>query len=405
MIGPISSSLPVKAGGSSPVAAIVRPRASQPGVPVYGDRYLTGSPDFLKYFTRGNKVEALFDKSVTPDEPQDEIFFNVKQGICNAKSSIQLEMFGFGQPILSDLLIAKARSGVKVQVVLDPVTPGDSYEKAKDSLSKEMVAGGVDVRWYPVQNPAPGHKFAQIDHVKMLLLDGQQAIIGGMNWDAHSPENHDVDVKVEGPAVNRMQWLFARDYVKSGGDKASLPPISPIQPRPDGDSLVSLATASEDTRDRSIRATLFRNIDNATQSIEAELFCITDPGLRQALIHAHQRGVNVKLLVNPLEIRGNHVNERTVGALRKAGVEVRWYVPNLQTRSRLHAKMAVFDHDETVLGSANWSGNGLTWNHEADVDVIDPAIAAQYSYMFREDWLKGSDTPQYLPDVESSPTP
>ena len=355
----------------------------------------TNPDDYLKWFTKGNTVTPLFDKSVNGGDPKSEIFANIKEGIQNATKSIQVEMFGFGQPEIADALIAKAKSGVPVQVVLDPKV--DGFEQDKGPLIDKMKAGGVDVRTYPTAQADEHHKFAQIDHVKMLLLDGKEGIIGGMNWDAHSPENHDVDVKVQGPIVDKMEALFRKDYGKAGGNVVELPKFD-ANPEQAGGALVSLATASEEEHDRGIRATLFRAIDTAKTSINAELFCLTDWGMQSALENAKGRGVDVKVLINPLDIQGSKINEKAVTNMRAKGIDVSWFVPDQTTKSKLHAKMAIFDNKETVLGSANWSGNGLTWNHEADMDVIDDKTASAYTSMFQDDWKAGSAEPQYVPE-------
>lgn len=353
------------------------------------------APDYLKYFTKGNKVTPLFDASVTPRNHDDEIFNQVKLAIQAARSCIQLEMFGLGQPEIVDMLVSKQKAGVTVQVVLDPVNPELDWEQEKAECAKTLKKGGVDVKWYPVQEPQKGHPFAQINHVKMLLVDGDKAIIGGMNWGSHSPLNHDVDVMVEGPAVDRMEALFNRDYLTSGGKRKDLLPINKTPEHPDGESYVSLLTTSHDPQDRKVKAALHRAIREARESIECELFFFTDWSVCNALIDAKKRGLDVKVLLNPSQIGGRKHNEANAQKLKDAGVEVKWFKPNARTGSKLHAKMGIFDGKEVILGSANWSGAGLNWNREADVDVIDPKVAGRYHRMFTADFKKGQARPTY----------
>ena len=358
-----------------------------------------GSDDYLKYFTKGNKVTALYDASVTPKIKQDEIFQQVRLALDAARSSIQLEMFGFGQKDIAEMLVTKKQDGLNVQVVLDPINPELAWENEKAEMVEILEKGGVDVHFYPVQSgDSEGGKkrFAQIDHVKMLVTDGTKAIIGGMNWGSHSPINHDVDIMVEGPIVDRMQNLFKKDFIKSGGRAEDLPAFV-RNAENEGGSLVSLCTTSEDPKDRSIKATLHRAIGNATKSIEAELFVFTDYSLIDALKKAKtERNVDVKVVMNPFEIEGKKLNEPTAEKLRQVGIEVKWHVADPEKKDKLHAKLCIIDGEETILGSANWSGAGMTWNHEADVDIIDKTIAGQYQSMFKNDWKKAADTPTYI---------
>lgn len=358
--------------------------------------------DKLKWFTKGNKVTPLYDAKVTPKVKEDEIFRQVKLGIDAARSSIQLEMFGFGQMDIAKALVGAQKRGVNVQVVLDPVNKELDWEQEKKVCADYLKKNGVDVKWYPVQegDKAGKSKFDQINHVKMLILDGDRAIIGGMNWGSHSPLNHDVDVLVEGPIVDKMEALFGKDYLKSGGKKSDLIPIEKTPEHPEGESYVSLLTTSEDPKDRSVKAALHRAIQDAKKSIQVEMFVLSDWSISKALCEAAERGVKVQVLMNPFEIEGKRLNEAASAKIEQAGGEVKWYPLDEKTGRKLHAKMGIFDGQEVILGSANWSGAGLTYNREADVDVIDPKVARAFGTMFKDDWKIGLAEPEYPPARE-----
>ena len=348
--------------------------------------------DHLKFFTAGNKVTPLADAAVTPKDKSDDIFAQIHQSIDGAKKSIQIEMFGLGQKEIAEKLVAKHKDGVKVQVVLDPIN--EEYEEEKKACVKILEKGGVEVLFYPTQEPTEKNKFAQINHVKMMIVDGDEAIIGGMNWGGHSPVNHDVDVKIQGPIVDKMEYLFNKDYALSGGKDAL--PVEKTAPHPEGKSLVSLATGSHEPGERQIKAALHRAIRDAKKSIKVELFFLTDWSLIGALKEAKERGLEVEVLLNPSQIGDTKFNEKACADLRKAGCEVKWFKPDAETGSKLHAKLGIFDDEEVILGSANWTGNGLTWNREANVDIVDKDVAGYYAKMFEADFKKGLKNPQYI---------
>ena len=111
----------------------------------------------------------------------------------------------------------------------------------------------------------------------------------------------------------------------------------------------------------------------------AEVYTLTDPDVLLALVSAHQRGVDVKVLLDPSQPYNRH----SFDGLRSAGVPVRWYpVP---PGTLLHAKIGLFDA-ELLLGSANWTYSGLDVNHELDVDTQDPQALAAYGSRFTLDW-------------------
>lgn len=353
--------------------------------------------DDLKWFTKGNKVTALYDAGVTPKIKDDEIFKQVRMAIDTARHSLQLEMFGFGQVDIANALVDAKDRGVNVQVVLDPVNPELGWEDEKADCAKILEKGGVPVLWYPVHPGGEGEdgktKFPQINHVKMLIKDGEEAIIGGMNWGSHSPLNHDVDVHVKGPIVDKMEALFGKDFLKSGGRKEDLIPIEKNAVA--GDTPVSLMTTSDDPKDRSIKAALHRAIRGAKESIDIEQFVFTDWGIQAALKDAEIRGVEVRVILSPFEIEGKRLNDATADKLEAAGVEVKWHNTDPKTGGKLHAKLGIFDGQEVILGSANWSGSGLTWNREANVDIVDAKVAGDFTKMFENDWKNAAEKPIY----------
>lgn len=360
--------------------------------PVDTTHYKPDMGENLKFFTAGNKVTPLADAAYTPKDKSDDIFHQVREGIKNAEKSIQLEMFGLGQKDIAEMLVERKKDGLEVQVVLDPVN--EEYEQEKQECIDILKKGGVEVLIYPTRQKDEENKYDQINHVKMLILDGEKAIIGGMNWGSHSPVNHDVDVMVEGPAVDRMENLFNKDYEKSGGKNPI--PVEKTPAHPEGTAFVSLATGSDDPKERQIKAALHRAIRDAKESIHCELFFLTDWSILKALCEAKERGVDVKVLLNPSQIGATKHNERAYDQLTKAGCEVKWFDPDEETGNKLHAKVGIFDGKEVILGSANWSGTGLTWNREANVDVVDDKVAAYYEKMFKADFKKGVDEPNYI---------
>lgn len=369
--------------------APARRAKAEPEAP--SDRF---TPDVARWFTKGNKVTPLFDPGVTPRNSKDEIFKQVKLAIDAARHSVQLEMFGFGLMDIAEALVGARERDLPVQVVIDPVN--EDWEAEKGPIIDYLREHDVDVRLYPVEQ-AEG-RFPQIQHAKMLIVDGEKAIIGGMNWGSHSPLNRDADVMVEGPAVDKMEALFGKDYLKSGGKRKDLIPIEETPEHPEGKSAVSLVSTSADPKDRSMVAALGRAIRTSQKSIHAELFVLSDWKLVKGLVEAKERGCDVKILLHPLEIDGNRINEKACKQLREAGVEVLWYPINQKTGGKLHAKVGIFDGEEVIVGSANWSGAGMTYNREAGVDVFDTEVADRFETEFERDWKKGTDEPVYVKD-------
>jgi phosphatidylserine/phosphatidylglycerophosphate/cardiolipin synthase-like enzyme len=266
-----------------------------------------------------------------------------------------------------------------VQVILDP-SPGfdASKESEKKKALKELRAAGVKVLFYPTTGSR-----GQINHVKLLIVDGKQVLMGGMNWGTHSPYNHDLDLKIEGPAVNYYEDLFAQDWKISRGPKFDRPPKA--EPLPDANTPIISATTNYFRS--GIERTLHGHIDEAKKSIHVEMFVMSDDETIKKLIAAHKRGVDVKVLLDPNGVRnGWNPNGETFKKLKRAGVPVKWYNVNKESREKLHGKWAVFDGQVAMAGSSNWSFKGLNINREIASFAKDEATTSIMEKQFQLDW-------------------
>jgi phosphatidylserine/phosphatidylglycerophosphate/cardiolipin synthase-like enzyme len=269
---------------------------------------------------------------------------------------VDIEMYELGNPELTAATIAASRRGVAVTVIDDPSVA------ATAATAAVLRAAGIDVVDYPVRK-------LMIDHVKLLVVDADVAVVGGINWGANSAANHDFDAEVEGPAARNLARVFARDLV-TAGRQVAVPDDVP-------DPAVVVATTLPEPRIRDLAVAL---IDEARTTLDLELFVLTDSGIVHALERAHARGVAVRVLLDPRQ----RPSDRSAAELEGAGVAVRLY------RGRgelLHAKAGVADGARTLFGSANWSGGGFERNHELDVEVLDcPAVARTFTQAMDADW-------------------
>ncbi len=79
---------------------------------------------------------------------------------------------------LADILIAKAKQGVKVRFIYDSV---GSIKLPFEFISK-LKEAGVLVRTYDLVNsPSLSTRINWRNHRKMVIIDGQIAHMGGMN--------------------------------------------------------------------------------------------------------------------------------------------------------------------------------------------------------------------------------
>ena len=322
----------------------------------------------------GNRITPLIDGPA--------IFPIAKQMIKGAGSTIQLEMYSLGDKAMIDLLSAEAKKGIKVQVIFDPNTVrnkrGNLKQTHLDTLEKFKSAGVKSV-YFPASK-----KPMQLDHIKLLIVDGSSVLMGGMNWGSTSTVNHDADIKLEGPAVEYYRAAFNDSWQRSGGKVLdNMPPAKKVP----GATGEIQGITTELKRDNSIKSAVMKNINRAQKSIHMETFVLSDNEVIDGLLDAKKRGVEVKVLLDPTGVKGGgNLNGKTFDTLKNAGIEVKWYKVDKSVNQMLHAKWGVFDEEEMIIGSANWSYKGLQINREIGADLKDEPTVSAFEKQFAYDW-------------------
>ncbi|HEX9097053.1 MAG TPA: phosphatidylserine/phosphatidylglycerophosphate/cardiolipin synthase family protein [Candidatus Dormibacteraeota bacterium] len=290
-----------------------------------------------------------------PDGPS--AFSAITGELRRARRSIDLELYEFQRPDLAALLLDAHDRGVTVTAIKDP------SERSSRPIWAELEQGGVRVVAFPIER-------LTIDHVKLLIVDGVEAIVGGINWGTHSRVNHDLDVLAVGPVVDNLERVFRQDLALAG-EAASLPP-----PAADRQVQVLVTHPGED-----IRAAALAAISAARQSIDIEMFVLSDRLVLDALASAARRGVRVRAILDPTQPQ----NAATIAELQASGALMRMYVQ--AGDELLHAKVGIFDRQIVLFGSCNWSRSGFTRNHELDLLVRDATLARVFLSQLEQDWV------------------
>lgn len=116
-------------------------------------------------------------------------------------------------------------------------------------------------------------------------------------------------------------------------------------------------------------------IDAAQLSIDAALYSLTLNSVRQALIHAHRRGVEVRVVIESDNLDGYDPQ-----ALKEAGI------PIIGDRrdGLMHNKFVVIDQSEVWTGSMNLTEEGTYADRNNLIRIRSPKVAADYQAEFDE---------------------
>lgn len=343
----------------------------------------------------GNKVTLLFDGPATMKE--------MMAAAAGAKSTINLETYIFDQdPVglqFADLLIEKRKQGVTVNLMYDSVgalgTPPAFFER--------MKSAGINVLAFNPVNPAKAKGKWELnnrDHRKLMVVDGTVAFTGGINISStyanssffrskRTPQTadkkkvgwRDTHIKIEGPAVASLQWIFINAWVdQDAGELAEanyFPPLTPV-----GDKIVRVLATDPD-RESEIYKSFILAIQEAKTSVHiTSAYFVPDKQFIESLVDAAKRGVDVKLVLPGVSDHGlvMHAGRAFYEPLLSNGVKIF----QLQV-AVLHAKTAVIDGTWSTVGSANIDRRSFLHNYELNVVVLDPGFGRDMESAFAED--------------------
>jgi cardiolipin synthase len=349
--------------------------------------------------TSGNTVSMLYD-GVQSFAERERLIAGAKHSICFQTFIFSSDETGWK---LARQLAAKAREGVPVRVIYDALGSG----RADPKMFQMMRDAGVDVRAY-------GEKWKVWDlndrwHEKNLIVDGQAAVLGGMNiadeyalggsgrmvlsrgGGASGEGTHawrDTDVKLEGPAVRDSMNAFLRNWNEVGAplSEADRQRLFPPLAARDGGPSVRVVQHNPEVKglEETTNRLYLRAIETAQKRITIEnAYFLPPPELRKALIAAARRGVDVRVMTNSREANDmGFVSDAAryfYDDLMKAGVKV--YEKHGGT---LHSKTATFDGEFSIVGSVNLNGRSKNTDAEIAMAVTDPKTAASLEARFAE---------------------
>ncbi len=310
-----------------------------------------------------------------------------------------------GTERLSDLLIARAHEGVHIDVLYDALGSG--------STPKEFFArlreNGIGVRVFnSFDMLSPYSSLNSRDHRKILVADGEVAIMGGVNLstdyqsigsgsDEHpsgaggsSPPAgqgathelwHDTDLKIEGPAVHELAHLFADHWKSAGGTDAELPDAQDQQ-EARGDEVVRIIGSEHGRLVPRYYGALLASIRAATRQVwVTAAYFVPTYQERQALARAARRGVDVRLLLPSHSDSGPAlaVQQSYYGRLLHAGVKIYERQDGI-----LHSKTVITDGVWSIVGSSNFDNRSVLYNDEVDAVVIGRSTGSQLQQYFQD---------------------
>ncbi|HTI57523.1 cardiolipin synthase [Mucilaginibacter sp.] len=339
--------------------------------------------DGMSPLTGGNQVKLLING--------ENKFPEVLECIKNAKHHIHIQYYIFedgniGEEI-KNALVLKAREGVDVRFIYDDF----GSRSIRRELVDELKDAGVQAYpFYKVHFILLANRVNYRNHRKIIIIDGCVGFTGGINVSdryVNKPGQlfwRDTHVKIAGPGVYYLQYLFICDWNFCSGKRLKLEKdFFCTQPVTGGKATVQIAASGPDSDFPSLMFSMAQTIGLA----EKELLITTPyfiPGsnIMDALHVAAMSGVKIKILVPDKSDSGlvNAAARSYYGELLDAGVEIYMY-----QKGFVHAKTMVSDGQLCIVGTANMDHRSFELNFEVNSMIYDTATAEELRNVFYDD--------------------
>ena len=333
--------------------------------------------------TFGNQVDLLIDG--------EQSFDVILTAIRGARRYVLVEFFIIKADRIGrefqEALLERARLGVKITLVYDHF----GCWMVPASYFQEMRQAGIEVVAFAPGGWLKGSLEINFrNHRKIVVVDGEIAIVGGMNISDDALGRNpfygkwrDTQVSLRGPAVLGVQLCFLHDYHwASGGKVPEAVDWTPQLSAGGSDSTVYVAAGPADPGDTGT-ALFLHSIQSAKRRLWlATPYFLPTPPVLAALRTAVLRGVDVKVLIPtkrdlflPYLAAFTYLPEALA-----AGIKIHLYNPGYS-----HQKVMLIDEELSWVGSSNLDARSMELNFEGNLVVFGQRFAETVEAMLLAD--------------------
>jgi len=367
----------------------------------------------------------------------------IVDGILSARRSLDVAVQELRLPRIAEALVQQHRAGVRVRVIVEnnyrrPLSQvstaelgrmterdrtryqealrlmdenGDGRVSPLEASRRDALVMLEQARVPLIDDTADGSKGSGLMHHKFVVVDGQVVIVGSANFttsDIHgdfgSPEsrgNPNHLLRIQNLALAQ---IFTEEFNLMWGDgpggrpdsrfglqKPARSPRSALLAPTSRVTVQFSPTSPSQPWQISVNGLIGRALSASQRQVNLALFVFSDQNLGSALETQHQKGVQVRALIDPgfafryyseaLDMMGVALPDaqcriekgnKTWGrAIATVGV------PTLPEGDLLHHKFAVIDQQRVITGSQNWSA-AANHNNDENLLVIDNATVAAH---------------------------
>jgi cardiolipin synthase len=334
--------------------------------------------------TTRNQVEIQQDAA--------EFYPRMMEDMKAARHSIHLQYFIWGADTftesLKEILTAKARAGVQVRLLYDPL---GSFAHLSRAYIRGMQAAGV--RMTPTSPLYRLHTISYRNHRKITVIDGKIGYTGGMNIGQEHLDGgegfdswRDTQLRIVGEGTALLQAVFMVDWYNAVRENLFSDAYFPsgATESTEGDVPVQILTSGPDSQWAAIRQLYSFMIVSAQHHVFLQSpYFILDASIEEALKSAALSGIDVKVMLSARP-SGNRLPDWAghtyMADAVTAGVRVFLY-----NKGYLHAKTISIDSAICSIGSANIDIRSFSINYELNAVLYSERLAKELERDFERD--------------------
>lgn len=327
-------------------------------------------------------------------------FPEVIKALKGAKDHIHLEYYIYKNDEignqLSEILIEKARQGVKVRMIYDDF----GSKSIRKNIVKRLIQAGAEVYpFYKIHLILFANRINYRNHRKIIVIDGDIGFVGGVNVSddyVNTSSNklfwRDTHLKIVGPSVLSLQYTFLSDWNFCAGQNLAF--CQEFFPKPTldkkyGTHYVQIISSGPDSDYPNILYALIQLLSLAKHEINITTpYFIPNKTFLDAIKVAALRGVKVRLLVPGISDSRlvNTTSQSYYHEMLEAGVKIFRYFKGF-----IHAKTVVCDGLVSVIGTANLDNRSFELNFETNAIIYSATLAGELQAAFDKDLEDSSE--------------
>lgn len=327
-----------------------------------------------------------------------ETFSAIKEALRSAENHIHMEYYivrgdELGNEI-KDILIEKAKQGVKIRFLYDDV----GSWRLPSKFIGEMRAWGIEaVSFGPVKIPFLNNKFNFRNHRKIIVVDGYVGFVGGLNIgneylgkDESIGFWRDTHLRLKGEGVRDLQLIFIQDWYYMTNHSFLTDDYLMMKETPNEvHGGVQVLAGGPDNEWSVIKNIYFSMITSAKESVWiASPYFIPDEDVFSALRVAALSGIDVRLLVpsNPDNRIVFHASRSYYPELLEAGVKIYEYREGF-----MHSKIMIVDGKLASIGTSNMDMRSFHLNFEVNVFLYRTGSVKKLAQDYLQDLLVSNE--------------